>query len=231
MKRLYRSSALSFFKVRMEEYYRRQAKEYEQMYYRSDPLWQKELKQVRDAIKEKLKDRNVLEIACGPGYWTRILSEVAQTTVATDAVQEMLDIAKTKKYSCPASFVQTDAYHLSFKNNSFDAGMANFWFSHIPKSKIHSFLEGFHNVLQNKSRVFMTDNAYVPGIGGQLIIKEGDENTYKLRTAGNGSKDLVLKNYYQANELTKIFSQYAKSFNDENIVCSNFFWFVVYDLR
>jgi ubiquinone/menaquinone biosynthesis C-methylase UbiE len=215
----------------MEEHYRRRAKEYEQGYYRSDPLWQKELKQIGDAIKEKLNRRRVLEIACGPGYWAWILSEVAQTVVATDAVQEMLDIAKTKKYSCPASFVQTDAYHLSFKDNSFDAGMANFWFSHVPKSKIHSFLEGFHNVLQNKSRVFMADNLYVPGIGGQLIIKEGDENTYKLRTAGDGSKDLVLKNYYQANELTKIFSQYAKSFNDENIVCSNFFWSVVYDLR
>lgn len=214
----------------MEEYYRRRAKEYEQVYYRSDPLWQKELKQIRDTIKEKLKGRRVLEIACGPGYWAETLSEVAQTIVATDAVEEMLGVAKTKKYSCPTSFVQTDAYHLSFKNNSFDAGIANFWFSHIPKSKIHYFLEGLHSVLQDKSRVFMADNAYVPGIGGQFIIKEKDENTYKLRIAEDGSRDLVLKNYYQANELTKIFSQYAKSFNDENIVCNSFFWFVVYDL-
>lgn len=76
----------------------------------------------------------------------------------------------------------------------------------------------------------MADNAYVPGLGGQFI-EERDENTYKLRTAWDGSKDLFLKNYYQANELTKIFSQYAKSFNDENIVCNNFFWFVVYDLK
>jgi hypothetical protein len=142
----------------------------------------------------------------------------------------MLDIAKAKKYGCPVSFVQTDAYHLSFKDKSLDAGMANFWFSHVPKSKIHSFLEGFHNALQNRSRVFMADNIYVPGIGGQLIIKERDENTYKLRTAGDGSKDLILKNYYQANELYEIFSQYAKDFNDKNIARSNFFWFVVYDL-
>jgi len=215
----------------MEEYYRRRAKEYEQMYYRSDPLWQKELKQIRDAIKEKLRNRRVLEIACGPGYWTQILSETARTTVATDAVQEMLELAKTKKYDCPISFVQTDAYHTSFKDNVFNGGMANFWFSHVPKSKIHSFLETFHSVLQDKSRVFMADNVYVPGIGGQLVIKEGDENTYKLRTSGDGSKDLILKNYYQTGELTKIFSQYAKSFNDENVVCSNFFWFVVYDLK
>jgi ubiquinone/menaquinone biosynthesis C-methylase UbiE len=215
----------------MEEYYRRRAKEYEQMYYRSDPLWQKELKQIRNAIKKKLRGRRLLEIACGPGYWTQILSETARTIVATDAVQEMLKLAKTKKYGCPVSLAKTDAYHPSFKGNVFDAGMANFWFSHVPKSKIHYFLESFHSVLQDKSRVFMADNVYVPGIGGQLIIKEGDENTYKLRTASDGSKDLILKNYYQASELTKIFSQYAKSFNEEKVVCGNFVWFVVYDLK
>jgi len=214
----------------MEEYYRRRAKEYEQMYYRREPLWQKGLEQVRKAIKDRLKGRRVLEIACGPGYWTQILSEAARTIVATDAVREMLDIAKTKKYSCQASFVQTDAYHLSIRDKSFDAGMANFWFSHIPKDKIHSFLEDFHGTLQNKARVFMADNVYVPGIGGQLIVKQGDENTYKLRTAGDGSKDLILKSYYRADELSKIFSQYAKSFSDENMVCNNFFWFMVYDL-
>lgn len=215
----------------MEDYYRRRAKEYEQMYHRTERLWQKELKQIGNGMKRKLKGRKVLEIACGPGYWTQILSNATRELVVTDAVREMLDIAKTKKFNCSASFALNDAYNLSFSDHSFDGGMANFWFSHVPKSRIPSFLGEFHRVLQEKSRVFMADNVYVSGIGGQLIVKEGDENTYKLRTAGDRSKDLVLKNYYQTDELVKIFSNYAEDFTEKNVVCGNYFWFVAYDLK
>ena len=216
----------------LEDYYRRRAKEYdEQIYCRTDPLRQNELEQIGNAMKEKLKGRRVLELACGPGYWTRILSDVALDIVATDAVREMVDIAKTKNFNCSTSFVLNDAYQTSFQNGSFEGGMANFWFSHVPKSRIHTFLAEFHRVLQNKSRVFMVDNVYVPGIGGQLVAKKGDENTYKLRTAGDGSKDLVLKNYYQADELVKIFSHYVESFAEKNVFCGNYFWFVAYDVQ
>lgn len=223
--------SLSLFSVNMEDYYRRRAKEYDQMYYRNDPRWQKELRQLADTLKEKFKGRRVLEIACGTGYWTQFLSETAQRIVATDVVQEMLEIAKTKQYKCPVSFRKEDAYNLSFKDGSFDGGLANFWFSHVPKNRIDSYLEGFHRVLQSGSRVFMADNVYIPVIGGKLVTREGDENTYKLRRAKDGSEDLVLKNYFSVDELIKIFCRYAKKLSRENVSYGSFFWFVVYDLK
>ena len=215
----------------MEEYYRRRAKEYEQIYYRSDPRWQKELRPIGDTLEEKLRGKRVLEIACGTGYWTQFLSEAARTIVATDAVQEMLEIAKKKQYKCPVSFCREDAYNLSFEDGSFDGGLANFWFSHVPRSRIDSFFEEFHRVLKSGSRVFIADNVYIAGIGGKLVAKEGNENTYKLRTAKDGSEDLILKNYFSVDELIKIFCGYAKKFGRENVSYCNFFWFVHYDLK
>ena len=214
----------------MEDYYRRRAEEYEEIYHRDDPVRQEEQKKIANAVKETLRGRRVLEIACGTGYWTQFLSETAQSIVATDVVQEVLEIAKRKQYKCPVSFRIEDAYNLSFEANSFDGGLANFWFSHIPKDRIDSFLKDFHRVLRNGSRVFIADNVYIPGIGGELVIKEGDKNTYKLRKLKDGSKNLILKNYFSVEELVEIFSRHVKGFSRENVVYSNCFWYITYEL-
>ena len=42
---------------------------------------------------DKLAHRNVLEVACGTGFWTRKLALQARSVVATDAAPEMLAIA------------------------------------------------------------------------------------------------------------------------------------------
>ncbi|MFX0066638.1 MAG: class I SAM-dependent methyltransferase [Candidatus Hermodarchaeota archaeon] len=216
----------------MEEYYKRRANEYEEIYYRADKTRQEENRKITDAFKNLLKGRKTLEIACGTGYWTQFLSETAQSIVATDLVPDVLEIAKRKHYRCPVSFLIEDAYNLSFDARTFDGGLANFWFSHIPKRKIDSFLEGFHRVLQCGSRVFMADNVFVPGIGGTLITKKGDEdNTYKLRQLKDKSEHLVLKNYYTVDELLVMFQKYVPGFTQENIFYGTCFWYVMYELK
>ena len=214
----------------MENYYSRRAEEYEEIYHRDDPVRQEEQKKIENALKETLKGRRVLEIACGTGYWTQFLSETAQSIVAIDIVQEVLEIAKRKQYRCPISFHLEDAYNLSFEDDSFDGGLANFWYSHIPKNRIDSFLKGFHRVLKSRSKVFIADNIYIPGIGGELVKKEGDENTYKLRRLKDGSKNLVLKNYFSTNELVEIFCRHVKGFSRKNIFYGNCFWYITYEL-
>ena len=42
--------------------------------------------------------------------------------------------------------------------------------------------------------VFVADNVYVPGIGGELVRKSSSADTFKLRELGDGSKHEVLKN-------------------------------------
>ncbi len=214
----------------MEDYYRKRAKEYEEVYYREDPIRQKELGNVAEALKNSLRDRKVLEIACGTGYWTQILSETAKDITATDIVQEVMEIAERKQYRCPVSFRREDAYNLQFEKSSFDGGLANFWFSHIPRDRIDTFLRGFHKVLRIRSKIFIADNVYVEGIGGELIVREGDENTYKLRKLKDGSENLILKNYFSVKDLVKIFGNHVDGFSEENVSYGNYFWYVIYEL-
>lgn len=118
----------------MEDYYRARASEYEQVYFRDDPDRNAEQELVSARVKSFLDGRDVLEVACGTGYWTERLSATSKSITATDTVKEVVEIARRKKYNCPVSFMIRDAYGLGF-NGQFDGGLAMFWFSHVPKGR------------------------------------------------------------------------------------------------
>lgn len=215
----------------MKNYYKKRAQEYEEIYYRDDPIRQREQRKIAGALKKVLTGRNVLEVACGTGYWTVYASKSASRITATDAVDEVLKIAKQKEYGCLVEFRIEDAYKLSFSDNTFNGGLANLWFSHVPEEKINAFLEELHRVLKNGSMVFMADNVYIPSIGGKLVRKSKEQNTYKLRQLKDGSEALVLKNYYTVNELLEIFRKYDPSITSKNVFYGKCFWYVIYQLN
>lgn len=213
----------------MTTYYGKRAFQYEEIYNQKDPQRQEEQEQIADALRDIFQDRNVLEVACGTGYWTQFLAQTAQRVTATDYADETLTVARaTKDFGRHASLLRADAYDLPFPDESFNGGLANFWFSHIPKSKRFAFLEEFHRVLQKGSVVFMADNMNVPGIGGKLITRKGDENTYKLRALRDKSAHLVLKNYPTPDELIKTFQPHIPHFTRKNVFAGKCFWYVSY---
>ncbi len=207
----------------MKAYYSKRAREYEEIYNRDDPVRQKELGKIKREISKLFEKRNVLEVACGTGYFTEVISKSAQIVTAFDFSPEVIEIAKSKHLK--AEFIVDDAYEMKKISGSFDAGCANFWFSHIPKNKISHFLELFHSKLLPGAVVFMTDNVYVEGVGGELISKPGDENIYKIRTLNDGSMYEILKNYYTEDELRNIFNKYSDSVE---IVMGECFWRVIW---
>lgn len=213
---------------RINEYYSKRAQQYEQIYHRDDPVRQSEQNKIAEEIKETFCNRKVLEVACGTGFWTAFLSETAKTIVGIDNSNEVLEIARYKNYKCPTDFQKCDAYNLPFPAYSFDGGMANFWFSHIPKERIRLFLNGFHRVLSNKAIVFMADNVFNEGIGGKLVRDKGEDNTYKIRVLESGEQYKVLKNYYSEEEIVNIF---GKSMNPLNIYFGNCFWYICYEVK
>lgn len=208
-------------------YYGKRAEEYEEIYYRSDPVRQKEQQRLGAKMQKVLGRKDVLEIACGTGYWTNILAKSAKKITATDYVEEVLELAKQKKYVCPVVFKREDAYKLSFAENSFKGALANFWFSHVPKKQINDFLHGFHRVLTNGATVFIADNVFVKGIGGELVTRKNQLDTYKLRILKNGQKSLILKNYYEAGELVDIFKKRSDS-QAISLFYGKCFWYITY---
>jgi len=205
------------------QYYRRRTQEYDRIWQRDDPLRQAEQTAVADALKDCLQHRHVLEVACGTGFWTGFAAEVAASVCAIDVAPEMLALAQARKL--PPQCVQFrlgDAYALDKIPGDFDAGLANFWFSHIPKAQLQEFLTGFHRRIGAGAVVFMADNVYVPGIGGELMTHPGVADTYKLRELADGSKHQVLKNYYDAEEIREVLA--PRSSNLEVRIGKCFWW-------
>src|SRR5262245_30048086 len=129
------------------DYYARRAHEYERIY--SKPERQADLTLLRQWLQAKCLHQDVLEVACGTGYWTEAIAVTANSVIAVDINRAVLAIARSKRFiRHNVSFEKQDAYALSRWSTRFTLGLAAFWWSHIPKSKLKSFLQQFHRCLQ-----------------------------------------------------------------------------------
>ena len=212
----------------MRRYYDLRAGEFELVYQRDDPDRLREQSLIAESIKDCFRGLNVLEIACGTGYWTKFLAESAAKITALDGSEEMLEIAKSKNFGENIRYVKADIYRMETIETGFDGGMACFWFSHVPKARITEFLDLFHSRLKSGSTVLIVDSIHVPKYGGEIIRRAGEPDSYKLRELTNGSKHLILKNYFEKDELLSIFAPFASSIE---YTCGENFWTLRYSLR
>ena len=117
----------------MLDYYARRAAEYEKIYQK--PERQDDLHLLRELVRNALTGLDVLEIACGTGFWTKLIAQGARSILATDYNSEVIDVALTKDYGCNVTFQTADAYSLSEISGNFNAAFCGFWWSHVPRSR------------------------------------------------------------------------------------------------
>jgi SAM-dependent methyltransferase len=182
------------------DYYDRRAPEYERIYQR--PERRGDLRELASVLGALVAGRDVLEVACGTGYWTRLLAPRVRSWLATDAAGEALAIARGKVYPPGrVSFAVADAYALAALPGNFDAAVAGFWWSHVPRPRLAGFLAQLGRRLAPGSRVVFFDNRYVPGSSLPISRRDAGGNTYQLRRLDDGSEREVLKNFPTAAEL------------------------------
>lgn len=192
----------------MLEYYSQRVDEYEAVYRK--PERQPHLASLEECVAETMASHDVLEVACGTGYWTEVMAPTASSILATDASGEVLAAANSKSYPLDdLAFAQSDAYSLAAIDGAFTAGFAGFWWSHVPVGGLDAFLETFHAKLDDGARVCFVDNRFVEG--SSTPTSHGDEagNTYQTRTLSDGSEHTVLKNFPTETELRDVVEDYA----------------------
>jgi SAM-dependent methyltransferase len=210
----------------LRAYYEQRAHEYEAIYRRDDPVRQAEQDAIADALRAHLAGRRVLEIACGTGYWTGVIASVADAVVAIDAAPAMLAIARHRGLD-PArvGFRSADAYNLAAVTGDFDAAVANFWLSHVPRRRLEPFLQQLHTRLGSGARIFMADNVLVASVGGELVSRRDSDDTYKRRTLSDGTTREIVKNYFTEHELRALLAPHARELDIHVGQC---FWWVRY---
>jgi demethylmenaquinone methyltransferase/2-methoxy-6-polyprenyl-1,4-benzoquinol methylase len=183
----------------IQSYYAKRAHEYERIY--AKPERQDDLRVLRALVEKTFRGKHVLEIACGTGYWTEVLARSAASVTAVDINDEVLGLARAK--SLNARFERADVYALPKFPKEFDAGLAAFWWSHIPKARLQPFLAQFHRAFVPGATIMFMDNLYVEGSSTPISRTDAEGNTYQTRKLEDGSTHEVLKNFPSEEELRR----------------------------
>ncbi|MFQ5760113.1 MAG: class I SAM-dependent methyltransferase [Acidiferrobacterales bacterium] len=210
--------------TRLIDYYGRRAPEYERVYHR--PERQEDLRKLERLVTQAFRGLDVLEVACGTGYWTQFIAKQARSILATDSSAEVIAIARQKDYAhCAVSFVESDAYSLTNVEDTRSAGFSVFWLSHVAKAKLSQFIKALHEKLNDHALVLLIDNRYVEGNSLPISRHDAGGNTYQLRKLADGSEHEVLKNFPTKAELVEQLTPHAHGVEIELLT---YYWLAKY---
>ena len=211
----------------MERYYSRRAAEYERIY--EKPERQAELEWLRKRVPEVFAGRDVLEIACGTGYWTQFIARAARKVHACDINEAVLEIAREKPIARGrAEFFRADALTLEGVPEGCDAAFAGFWWSHVKKSELRAFVSRLDAKLRRGSVIAILDNTFVEGSSTPISRRDAEGNSYQMRHLANGEEYEVLKNFPTAAELAAAVREVAAEAHLETL---KYYWLLVATLR
>ena len=139
---------------------------------------------------------DVLELACGPGTWTRQLLRHAASLSAVDAAPEMLAIASSRVGPGRVRFLQGDLFDWR-PDRRYDVVFFGFWLSHVPLERFESFWSLVDDALEPDGRVFFADDGY--RTPDELI--EGESSSTILRRLTDGTPHRAVKVPHDPREL------------------------------
>lgn len=209
----------------LKQYYAKRSSEYDRIY--SKPERQEDLQALSQLLPELLVERQLLEVACGTGYWTQFVAPICTSILATDYNTEVLKLAENRLAEKEnVSFQQADAFNLNVQG-AFNGGLSAFWWSHLEKEKIPSFLTEFHSKLLPGSRVVFVDNNFVSGSSTPISREDEEGNTYQVRALLNGTQHEILKNFPSEQEFRALVKPFS---NKISFKSSEYFWCGWYDI-
>jgi ubiquinone/menaquinone biosynthesis C-methylase UbiE len=191
----------------MQEYYRERAKIYNASMGYDRPETLTTLLPILQMLRNRLAGRSVLEIACGPGFWTQQIADAAQSILAMDYNETTLVETRKKNLGPKVQFRRADAYALPRFEQSFQACFACDWWCHVPRSKRQEFLAGAHACLSPGALVIFCDQ--FPKVNSPTVNMDLEGNNLQTRTLPDGRSFVVIKNFPTKIEMEKLLSPFT----------------------
>jgi SAM-dependent methyltransferase len=191
----------------MQTYYGKRAPEYDASMGYDDPEKTALLLPVITKIQSVLRGRSILEIACGPCFWTEQIAECANVITATDYNTSTLAQAAQKQLPWgKITLEQADAYQVDKIEGDFDAIFAVDWLSHVPREKMTVFLKQVVDRIPTGSPVVFVDQT--PGPRSLTNVFDDHGNHIQARSIGDGSSFRVIKHFFSDEQIAEIFASF-----------------------
>jgi ubiquinone/menaquinone biosynthesis C-methylase UbiE len=192
----------------MQNYYGKRASVYDSSMGYDDDEKVRALLPIIEWVRDTMRGRHVLEIACGPGFWTQFASETAASIVASDFNQSTLEEARKKGLpSDRVSLLRADAYRLDLIPGIFDAILSVDWLAHVPISRMEGFLSGAIRRVRAGSPIMFIDQ--LPKEHSITGVFDAEGNHIQERSLPDGSVFRVIKHYFSDDEIANLFAGFA----------------------
>jgi 2-polyprenyl-3-methyl-5-hydroxy-6-metoxy-1,4-benzoquinol methylase len=204
-------------------YYKQRAQEYENIYLK--PERQEDIQAATAILQNDFTNKNILEIACGTGFWTEKIAETAVSIMATDINKALIEIAEQKHYlKNNVKFKIEDIYQFS-THKKYESLFGGFIWSHIKLQDLNLFLETINSLIVPGGTVVLMDNLFVEDSNLPITNTDAEGNTFQTRKLQDGTTHLVLKNFPSEEFLHKKLEKKSTNFN---FIRLKYFWILTY---
>ncbi len=191
------------------------------------PECEDDLADIQERLEEVLADHNVLELACGKGFWTQFYADFAESVVATDINPDMLVAAEGLELPDTVQWQQADAMDVQVEG-SFDACFAGFWWSHVLRQDQDGVLKMLREKLGKDALLVLIDETYAEDSSTVIARTDLEGNTFQILTQPDGERCEILRNFPTDSTLRKRFANFAREIR---IVRLEHYWMLTCRLK
>lgn len=199
------------------DYYRARAGEYDEWWQRigrydrgeeATRRWQAEVAEVESALTEANLSGDVLELACGTGWWTERLARTAHRLTCIDASPETIALNRERLSNAGLALPTYEIADLFAwePRARFDAVFFSFWLSHVPDSAFDGFWSALGKALKPSGHVFFIDSA-PEETSTARDHRMPDASGVQERKLNDGRTFRVIKLFYDPTHLARRLNQ------------------------
>ena len=144
-----------------------------------------------------VKDKKVLDAACGTGYGSALMAKTAASVFGVDISDEAISYAKNNYNAPNISFSVADIASLPFEDNFFDVVISFETIEHVDTQKQEKFLSEVKRTLKN-------DGIFIVSTPNRDVYKNRGENHFHVAELSFAEFKSFLDGKFQN---VKIFSQ------------------------
>jgi demethylmenaquinone methyltransferase/2-methoxy-6-polyprenyl-1,4-benzoquinol methylase len=192
-------------------YYQARAPEYDEWFLRQgrydrgselNRQWFQEVEQVRISLNQFRPEGDVLELACGTGWWTKQLLSHARHITAVDTAAEAIKLNQQRLQSSNVEYIQADIFSWQ-PEERYDVVFFSFWLSHVPSQYFQHFWQMVTRALKPGGRVFFMDSRYEPtSTARDHPLGEAQAGLVR-RKLNDGREYQIVKIFFEREQLEK----------------------------